>query len=128
MLDLIFLVLFIIIIVRANQGMVNSALCDAALVVGVLAGIAGLVQAFFMEGDNIFWILNLIVMFMAFALRRVAEHFAKLYRDRMDEAERQYRKAMERQSRFDDKDKASVDFDDPNVRFGGGNGSNWNGK
>ena len=128
MLDLIFLILFIIIIVRANKGMVSGTLCNTALVIGVLAGIIGLIQAFFAEGGDYFWVLNIIVILIACALKRVAYHFAKLYRDREDEIERQYREAAKRYSRFDYENKASVDFDDPNVRFGGGNGSNWNGK
>ena len=127
MLDLIFLILFIIIIVKANKGEVNEIMCNVALVIGVLAGILGLVQAFFIKGDNILWILNIIVMLIAVVLKRAAYHFAKLYRDRIDELDRRYRQSMERDSRLDDEHKASTDFDDPNVRFGG-NGSNWNGK
>ena len=128
MLDLIFLVLFIIIIVKANKGIVNDTLCNVALVIGVLAGIAGLVQAFFIKGSGNFWIMNIIVMLIAFALKRAAQYLAKLYRDREDELARRYRKATERISRFDENKQASIDYDDPNVRFGGGSGENWNGK
>lgn len=127
MLDLIFLVLFIIIIVRANKGMVNETLCNVALVIGVLAGIIGFVRAFFLN-DDVIWIPNVIIMLIAFFLKRAADYLAKLYRDREDEIERKYQEATRRYSRFDDKDKASIDFDDPNVRFGGGSGENWNGK
>lgn len=128
MLDLIFLILFIIIFVKANKGVVNETLCNTAMVIGVLAGILGLVQAFFIKGDNKLWILNIIVMLIAFFIKRAAYRFAKLYTDKMDELDRRYRKAMERPSRLDNEHKASTDFDDPNVRFGGGSGSDWNGK
>lgn len=128
MLDLIFLVLFVIIIVRANKGFVSDTLCNVALVIGILAGIIGLIQAFFIKGSNNFWIMNIIVMLIAVALRRVAYHFAKLFRDKEDEIERQYQEATKRYSRLDEDKQADINYDDPNVRFGGGNGENWNGK
>ena len=128
MLDLIFLVLFIVVIVRANKGMVNETLCNVALVFGVLAGAAGLIQAFFINGSSVPWELNIVIIIMAFVLKRAAYYLAKLFRDREDEDLRQYQKSTERLSRYNDKDKPSVNFDDPNVRFGGGDGSDWNGK
>ena len=128
MIDLIFLVLFVIIIVKANKGIVSDTLCNVALVIGVLAGIIGLVQAFFIKGSGSFWIMNMIVMLIAFVLKRAAQYLAKLFRDREDELARRYRKATERISRFDGDKQASIDYDDPNVRFGGGNGENWKGK
>ena len=128
MLDLIFLVLCIVVIVRANKGMVNETLCNVALVFGVLAGGAGLIQAFFIKGSSVPWELNIVIIIMAFVLKRAAYYLAKLFRDREDEDLRQYKKSTERLSRYNDKDKPSVNFDDPNVRFGGGDGSDWNGK
>lgn len=130
MLDLVFLVLMLIILFKANKGEVNDTLCNVALVVGVLAGILGLVQEFFLKGGSV-WILNIVVMLFAFILKRVAEHFAKLYNQKNEEAEEQYRKAQERHVRdFDNSRTVYTDdnFDDPNIRFGGGNGKNWNGK
>lgn len=130
MLDLVFLILMIVIIVKANRGEVNDTLCNVALVIGVLAGILGLVQAFFLKGSSI-WGLNLLVMLFAFVLKRVAEHFAKLYNKKIEEIEEEYRKAQERHSRDFDNDKTVYtddNFDDPNIRFGGGTGNVWNGK
>lgn len=128
MLDLIFAVLMVVVIIKANNGEVNYVLCNVALVVGVLAGILGLVQAFFLEGSS-FWILNILVMLFAFILKRVAEHFAKLHNQKIEEIEEEYRKVRERYSRDSDKTVyTDENFDDPNIRFGGGNGSVWNGK
>lgn len=128
MLDLIFAVLMVVVIIKANNGEVNYVLCNVALVVGVLAGILGLVQAFFLEGSS-FWILNVLVMLFAFILKRVAEHFAKLHNQKIEEIEEEYRKVRERYSRDSDKTVyTDENFDDPNIRFGGGNGDSWNGK
>lgn len=129
MLDLIFAVLMIIIIVKANKGEVNDTLCNVALVIGVLAGILGLVRAFFIPGDGVFWILNIIVMLFAFVLKRVAQHFAKLYDDKIAQIEDEYRRASIHHSRDIDLSRPdNVNYDDPNVRFGGGNGDVWRGK
>lgn len=129
MLDLIFCVLMIIIIVKANKGVVNDTLCNVALVFGFLAGIFGIIQAFSFKQYNSFWLLNILIMLMAFALKRVADHFAKLHNQKIEEMEERYRKAIEKNSQNAGTDRyANVDFDDPNVRFGGGNGKDWNGK
>ena len=130
MLDLAFAILMVVIIVKANKGEVSDMLCNIALVVGILAGFLGLVQAFFLKGNH-FWILNIVVMLFAFALKRIAQQFAKLHDQKMEEFREEYRKSLERHSRnsgrngFSEKD---YDFDDPNIRFGGGSGETWNGK
>lgn len=126
MLDLIFAVLMIVIIVKANNGVVDDLLCNIALVIGILAGIFGLIQAFL--GSSDFWTLNIVVMLIAFVLKRVAQHFAKLYTQRKEEIEEEYRKAREHLSRFDETPGETPNYDDPNVRFGGGDGRPWNGK
>lgn len=131
MLDLIFCVLMIIIIVKANKGVVNDTLCNVALVFGILAGIFGLVQALSIYGDNDFWILNIIVMLIAFFLKRAAQHLANLHHQKEEAFQEEYRKEVERRSRFRDADSKYVntDFDDPNVRFSGGSGGDtWNKK
>lgn len=130
MLDLIFFVLMIIVINKANKGEVNDTLCNVALVIGVLAGILGLVQEFFLKESSV-WILDIVVMLFALVLKRVAMHFAKLHNQKIEEIEEEYRKAQERHVRdFDNSRTVYTDdnFDDPNIRFGGGNGKNWNGK
>lgn len=119
MLDLIFLVLMIIVIVQANNGKVNDTLCDVALVIGILAGIFGLVQAFFAKNSG-FWILNIIVMLMAFVLKRVAQQFAKLHNQKIEAIQEEYRKGVERRKRHHgESEYINTDFDDPNVRFSG---------
>lgn len=130
MLDVVFFVLMVIIIYKANRGEVNDTMCNVALVVGILAGVLGLVQAFFIKGSDI-WILNIFIMLFAFFLKRIAQHFAKLYFDKKEQLEEEYRKAQEIHSRHFDNDKTvytDENFDDPNIRFGGGNGEVWNGK
>lgn len=129
MLDLIFCVLVIIILVKANKGVVNDTLCDVALVFGVLAGILGMVQALFIKGNNMLGLLNLLIMLMAFLVKRVAQHFAKLHNQEIEAIEKRYNDYKRLHSREGDKKSYSdTDFDDPNVRFGGGSGDNWNGK
>ncbi len=128
MLDLIFVVLMIVIIVKANNGEVNDTLCNVALVIGVLAGILGVVQTIFSSNGNSLWGLNILVMLFAFALKRVAQHFAKLHNDKIAQIEEEYRKANIHHARDNDPNSGSVNYNDPNVRFGGGNGNVWNGK
>lgn len=130
MLDLIFCALMIIIVVKANtKGEVNDTMCNVALVIGILAGIFGLVQAFFIYGKNNLWILNIIVMLMAFFLKRVAQHFAKLHNQKIEEIQAEYLKGIERRRRhLGESEYINTDFDDPNVRFSGGDGGAWNGK
>lgn len=126
MLDLIFAALMIIIIVKANNGVVDDLLCSIALVIGILAGILGLVQAFLGSGD--IWALHIAVMLIAFLLKRAAKRFAKLHVQKMEELEEEYNKIHERLSRSDVTPGEAPDYDDPNVRFGGGDGKPWNGK
>lgn len=129
MLDLIFVVLMIVIIVKANNGEVNDTLCNVALVIGVLAGILGIVQAFFSQGTDFLWGLNILVMLFAFILKRVAQHFAKLHNDKIAQIEEEYRKADIYHARdIDPTAPRDINYDDPNVRFGGGNGDVWRGK
>lgn len=128
MLDLIFAVLMIVIVVKANNGEVNDTLCNVALVIGVLAGILGVVQAIFSSNGNYLWGLNILVMLFAFALKRVAQHLAKLHNDRIVQIEEEYRKANIHHARDKDPNSGIANYDDPNVRFGGGNGDVWNGK
>lgn len=128
MLDLIFAVLMIVIIVKANKGEVSETLCNVALVIGILAGVLGLVQAFISKGSSNFWILNIIVMLIAFVLKRVAQHFAKLYNNKKLDIETEYRIARERCSRFNSTPGQNYDYDDPNNRFSGGDGGAYNGK
>lgn len=129
MLDLIFAILMIIILVKADKtGIVNDVLCNVALVIGVLAGILGLVQAFNAKG-NYLWGLNILVMLIAFFLKRVAQHFAKLHQMKIDEIEMKYRLTLEHRTREEENGiYTETNFDDPNIRFGGGTGENWNGK
>lgn len=126
MLDLAFLILFIYIIYKANHGTVNDTVCDVALVIGILAGIAGLVMAFLMTDSGI-WGLNIIVMLMACFLKRTAKHFAYLYNKKIEDQLEQNRKLSELHRRdFDTKEVYNDEnFDDPKIRFGGGNGENW---
>ena len=130
MLDLAFLVLMIIIAVKANRGVVDELLCNVALVIGILAGILGLIQAFFGD-EGYYWVLNIVVMVLAVVLKRAAQQFAKLHNQKIEEIEEEYRKAQERHVRDFDNDRTVYtddNFDDPNIRFGGGSGEVWNGK
>ena len=126
MLDLAFLVLMIYIIVKANHGEVSETLCNVAFVIGFLAGIVGLIMAFFATNSGVWW-LNFIVMIMAFALKRVAKQFAYLYNKKIeDQLEEHHRMTTLHRRDFDEKEVYNdSNFDDPKIRFGGGTGENW---
>lgn len=87
MLDLLFLVLMIITLVKAIKGDYNETLCNIALVVGIIAAVLGMISALFGNTANAFsfGMLNILVLAIAVALRPVAKHFAKLYQDKLDE-------------------------------------------
>lgn len=127
MLDLTFLVLMIYIIVRANHGEVNDVICDVATVIGFLAGIVGLIVAFIKPDAGVLWGLNLVVMLMACFLKKTAKRFAYLYNKNIEEKQEEYRKMTDLHRRDSDVKEVYNDdnFDDPNVRFGGGTGENW---
>lgn len=120
MLDLIFLVLMIVVIVQASNGKVNDTLCDVALVIGILAGIVGLVSAFSIPGYGLFWTLNIVIMLMGLFLRKVACRFADLHNRQVEEVQEKYRKWKKLHSRDDGKEMyKDINFDDPEVRFNG---------
>lgn len=121
MLDIVFLVLMVIVLVKANQGIFMETLCKVALVVGILAGITGLISAFFMEGTGAFGLINLAVVLFACFLKPVAKHFVKLYEYKIVQSDEEYRKAIAHY-KHDDKPAVYTDdtFDDPELRFGKG--------
>lgn len=120
MLDLIFLVLMIIVLVQANNGKVNAVLCDVALVIGIFAGVIGLMNAFFIRGESLLWVLNIVIMLMGLFLRKVACRFADLHNQRIDEYQEKYREWKERRSSDNGREiHSDINFDDPEVRFNG---------
>lgn len=122
MLDLIFLVLMIIIMVKANKGEFAETLCNVALVVGFLAGILGLVLAFFTVSSYIIVLANILVVLLAFGLKPIARHFVKLYTDAEEEQRLRLLRDKERHSRSEDTAPVYTEenFDDPELRFGKG--------
>lgn len=122
MLDLTFLALMIYVCVKANKGEYKETACNAALVVGILAGLVGCVIAI-TKDDFKFLFLNIIVMLMSFALRFVARHFVKLYTDKQAELTAEYERDIRLHSRFSDKIATGYtddNFDDEELRFGKG--------
>lgn len=120
MLDLIFLVLMIIVLVQANNGKVNAILCDVALVIGIFAGVIGLINAFFIRGQSLFWTLNIVIMLMGLFLRKVACRFADLHDQRINEYQEKYREWKKYHSHDNSNEMYSdIDYDDPEVRFNG---------
>lgn len=98
MLDLVFLVLMVIVIVKAIKGDFNELLCNIALVVGVIASVLGMINAFFSrQGDpTTQGLANLLVFLIAFALKPVAKHFVKLYDNKIEEQRRIIEEETER--------------------------------
>lgn len=122
MLDLTFLALMIYVCVKANKGEYKETACNAALVVGILAGLVGCIIAI-TKDDSRFLFLNIIVMLMSFALRFVARHFVKLYTDKQAELTAEYERDIRLHSRFSDKIATGYtddNFDDEELRFGKG--------
>lgn len=122
MLDLTFLALMIYVCVKANKGEYKETACNAALVVGILAGLVGCIIAI-TKDDFKFLFLNIIVMLMSFALRFVARHFVKLYTDKQAELTAEYERDIRLHSRFSDKIATGYtddNFDDEELRFGKG--------
>ena len=122
MLDLIFLVLMIIIIVKANKGEFSETLCNVALVVGFLAGVLGLVLAFFTVSSTFIVLANILIVLLAFGLKPIARHFVKLHTDAEEEQRLRLLRDKERHSRGNDKSPVYTEenFDDPELRFGKG--------
>lgn len=123
MLDLAFLILGIYIIVKAEKGEYKETACNIALVVGILAGIVGLVDAFFNNNKTMAF-LNVIVMLLAFGIRYAARLLVKLYLDKRAEEAARLEHDTRLYSKFDDLNKEPIytddNFDDEELRFGKG--------
>ncbi len=123
MLDLVFLILGIYIIVKAEKGEYKETACNFALVVGILAGIFGIIDAFFNNNDTMAF-LNVVVMLMAFGIRFAARLLVKLYLDKRAEESERYEHDKRLYSKFDDLNKEPIytdeNFDDEELRFGKG--------
>ena len=126
MLDLIFLALLIIVIVKSMNGVFLDTLCNIATVVGIIAAIVGLVTAFFQSAssDSAPLFLNIFVLLFAVLLRKIAQQFVKLYEDKQRMLAEQREAEVSRYTREDEKKRPPVytdeTFDDPELRFGKG--------
>lgn len=98
MLDLVFLVLMIIVLLKSLKGEVHELLCNIATVVGIIAALIGIVSSFFSKAGDSFGmgILNILVLLIAVVLKPVAKHFARLYQNKIDEQVRLYNEEVER--------------------------------
>lgn len=121
MLDLVFLAVGIFVIFKAGRGVYNETACNIALVVGIIAGVFGCINAIG-KNDFKFLLLNVLVMIFAFAIRFAAKHLAKMYNDREYERQQALEEELRRHTRFPDKDPIYTDetFDDEELRFGKG--------
>lgn len=123
MLDLAFLAVGIYVFVWANRGVYKEAVCNIALVIGILAGIVGCVAGI-SRGDGLFVTLNLVVCVLAFVLRFAAKHLVKLYnekeRERLETIEREHRSRMRTNSPEEHVVNNDDNFDDEELRFGKG--------
>lgn len=98
MLDLVFLVLMIIVLMKSLKGDLNILLCNIAAVVGFIAGLVGIVGSFFSQEGNSFFIglLNILVIIIAVILKPVAKYLVRAYQNQIDEQVRLYAKEVER--------------------------------
>lgn len=79
MLDLIFLVLMIIIFIKAFQGTYNETLCNVALVIGIIASVIGMINCFFLDmfSPSSMGLLNLAVFLVAIFQKPAAKLLVK---------------------------------------------------
>lgn len=124
MLDLIFLIMFIVIIFRSLRGYYNEKLCKAATIIGVIAAIVGIIYGYFVPWVNSPEpIFNVLVMGIAIAQRYAARHLAKLYNEKIEQARQALERDIEMHSRKRDGSDyqiAEADFDNEEIRFGKG--------
>lgn len=123
MLDLVFLILLIYVYVFSLKGIYKETACNIALVVGIIAGFIGSIQALLSDND-VMVTLNLIIILMAFSLRFAARKLVKLHHEK-EIAEAEAREHdLWLHSRFDDRKGDPVytdeNFDDEELRFGKG--------
>lgn len=123
MLDLVFLILLLYVFIYSLKGIYKETACNIALVVGIIAGFVGCIQALLSDND-VMVTLNLIVIVMAFGLRFAARKLVNLYHEKeIAEAEaREHDRWLH--SRTDDRKRDPVytddNFDDEELRFGKG--------
>lgn len=125
MLDLIFLVLFIIIFLRSLKGYYNETLCNVAMVIGIIAAVAGIFLYYFANqgNSNRMIFLNTLVLGIAIAQRYVARYFARLYNEKVEQSRQNLEREIEMRSRKRDGSDyqiAEADFDNEEIRFGKG--------
>ena len=86
MLDLIFLILMIIVFVKAFQGTYNETLCNVALVTGIIASVIGMINCFVTDSSVVFLdmfspssmgLLNLAVFLIAIFQKPAAKLLVK---------------------------------------------------
>lgn len=133
MLDLIFLVLFIYIIVRSLKGYYNEKLCNVAMVIGILAAVAGIFLYSYTRQSNSdkMFSLNMLVLGIAIAQRYAARHFAKLYNDKIEQSRKNLERDIELHSRKRNGSNyqiAESDFDNEEIRFGKGGFKHYDGR
>lgn len=126
MLDLAFLVVAVIAIVKANKGEYSEFFCNLAMIVGIIAGVVGCVVGI-MAGQGMFVFLNIIVMVGAFGLRFAAKRLVQLTLDKeiadreaMEEAMNREPKMRVRLTKDDKPVYTDENFDDEELRFGKG--------
>lgn len=123
MLDLIFLIMFIIIIFRSLHGYYNKKLCKVATIIGIAAAIIGILYSYLVPSANSPEpIFNVLVLGIAIAQRYVAQHFAKLYNDKVAQSQKELDDYIELHSHKRDTGyhMNDEDFDNEEIRFGKG--------
>ena len=122
MLDLVFLAVGIYVITKASKGEYAETACNIALVVGIIAGVIGCIDAI-TKGDGTFVFMNVLVILFAFSIRFAARHLAKMYIEKQIADQEALEREIYLHSRSDP-DKAAVytddNFDDEELRFGKG--------
>lgn len=122
MLDLIFLVLFIIAILRSLKGQYDEKFCVITTIIGIVAAFTGIIICG-ISGDKNMIYMNFLVLIIAIAQRYAARHLAKMYNDKIEQSRQDLEKDIELHSRKRDGSDyqiADADFDNEEIRFGKG--------
>lgn len=120
MLDLVFLIIMIITLVRALNGKYSETAGNFAFVIGLIASVVGLAREFIQKsGSGTMVLLNILILLIAFVLKPISRLLVQLYNDKIAAHEQKLEDLRERDSNGERAFFTDDNFDDPDLRFNG---------
>lgn len=118
---LVFLVVFVITLIKAVRGSYSETLCNVASALGIVSSIAGLIVGLFTDMPDVVAVLYVGIMIFSFFIKRIARQFDKLHRQKIEEELDRIAQEERRYAEMDAKPAVYTEdnFDDPNLRFNG---------